>query len=81
MPGTTERQSLKAFAKERVSHHGDRAFMTTLPQELLEECIDGYRSGLGPKVITDYIQAMGYPEATKPAVGQWLASHAPRDVA
>lgn len=71
---TGKARSLKVFAEERGAQHGRGAWMeTALPPKVLEECIAGWKSGLGITVIHEWLQEQGYP-ATKGRVAHYLAT-------
>lgn len=51
--------------------------MTTLTEEHRNECIEGWKAGLGYAVMIEWLQSVGYEDATGGKLS-WLASNYPR---
>ena len=70
------KQSLAEFAEAHPLRRGSKTWMeTNLPPEVLEECVQGWRSGLRATTLERWLKSQGYAEVTSSRIGSYFSGH------
>jgi hypothetical protein len=68
--------SLEAYAKERGVAHGSEKWMDRLPEDLKQQCLEGWKAGIRGTVMCEWLKSIGYEDASEAKVRNWCRDHA-----
>ena len=70
------KQSLTEYAEANPPRRRNGTWMeTNLPPDVLEQCIEGWRTGLRATTLERWLKSEGYSEVTSSRIGSYFSGH------